>query len=73
MRLSWRRLYRQFGSDLAKASDPNTVNSFRTECLRELKKIKDAWQDLHYSTAKGVLLLSPSLSRVPPSPLRLVE
>ena len=73
MRLSWRRLYRHFGSDPAKASDPNTVNSFRTECLRELKKIKDAWPDLHYSTAKGILLLSPSLPRIPPSPLRLVE
>ena len=73
MRLSWKQLYRQFGSDQVKASDPNTVNSFRTECLRELKKIKDAWPDLHYSTAKGVLLLSPSLPRIPPSPLRLVE
>ena len=73
MRLSWRQLYRQFGSDQVKASDPNTVNSFRTECLRELKKIKDAWPDLHYSTAKGVLLLSPSLPRIQPSPLRLVE
>ena len=38
LRLSWRQLYHQFGSDPAKASDPNTVNSFRTECLRELKK-----------------------------------
>ena len=73
MRLSWQSLYRQFGADPAKARDPNTVNSFRTECLRELKKIKRAWPALNYSTAKGVLLLSPSLPRIQPSQLRLVE
>ena len=37
-RLSWKQLYCQFGSNQVKANDPNTVNSFRTECLRELKK-----------------------------------
>ena len=50
MRLSWPRLYRQFGSDPAKASDTRTVDAFRTDCLRELKKIKGAWPSLHYST-----------------------
>ena len=43
------------------------------DCLRELKKIKTAWPDLHYSTPKGVLLLSPSPPRIAPSQLRLVE
>ena len=73
MRLSWPRLYRQFGSNPAKASDTRTVDAFRTDCLRELKKIKGAWPSLHYSTAKGVLMLSPSPPRIPPSQLRLVE
>ena len=40
LRLSWPRLYRQFGSDPAKANDTRTVDNFRTDCLRELKKIK---------------------------------
>ena len=73
MRLSWPRLYRQFGSDPAKASDTRTVDAFRTDCLRELKKIKGPWPDLHYNTGKGVLLLSPSLPRIAPSQLRLLE
>ena len=42
--------------------------------LRELKKIKDAWPDLHYyRTVTGALLLSPSPPRIPPAQLRLVE
>ena len=54
LRLSWRQLYRQFGVDPAKASDNQTVQNFRYKILRELKKIKLAWTDLNYSTAKGV-------------------
>ena len=74
LRLSWRRLYRQFGVDPTQAEDKNTVNDFRTKCLRELKKIKLAWPDLNYSTAKGVLILSPSKPAIPPAQqLSLVE
>ena len=73
VRLSWPRLYHQFGSDPVKANDTRTVDNFRTDCLRELKKIKDAWPDLHYQTVKGALLLSPSPPRIPPAQLRLVE
>ena len=65
LRLSWRQLYRQFGVDPAKANDKNTVNRFRTHALRELKKIKLAWPDLNYATAKGVLILSPSTPMIP--------
>ena len=50
MRLTWRQMYRQFGVDPAKAGHRVTVDAFRTDCLRELKKIKTAWPDLHYST-----------------------
>ena len=64
MRLSWRSLYRQFGVDPSRASDNRTVDAFRTDCLREFKKIKLAWPELNYATAKGVLILSPSKSQI---------
>ena len=62
IRLSWGRLYRQFGADPAKADDKNTVNNFHTDCLRELKKIKMAWPGLNYATAQGVLILWPRIA-----------
>ena len=71
--LSWKRLYRQFGMDPAKASDRVTVDNFRKDCLRELTKIKTAWPGLNYSTAKGVLILSRSKPSIVPVNLRLVE
>ena len=73
LRLTWSHLYRQFGVDPARANDTRTVDAFRTKCLRELYKIKQAWPDLHYQTVKGALLLSPSPPRIAPSQLRLVE
>ena len=73
LRLAWKSLYRQFGADPAKAGDKNTVNNFRTKCLRELKKIKTAWPSLNYATAKGVLLLSPSAPSILPAQRRLLE
>ena len=73
LRLTWRQIYRQFGVDPTKASDKATLSNFRTDCLRELKKIKDAWPDLHYQTAAGALLLLPSPPCIAPSQLRLVE
>ena len=45
-RLTWRLLYSQFGAHPDKASDRVTVDAFRTDCLRELKKIKLAWPSL---------------------------
>ena len=73
--LSWPMLYRQFGADPTKADDKRTVNDFRTDSLRELKKIKLAWPDLHYATAKGVLILYPSKPAIAPTtgPQRLAE
>ena len=66
-RLTWRQLYRQFGVDPAKASDHRTVQNFRSRTVYELKKIKLAWPDLNYSTAPGVLILSPSRPTITPS------
>ena len=54
--LTWRQLYRQFGTDPAKARDQPTVPFFRRQALRELKKIKLTWPELNYSTAPGVLI-----------------
>ena len=70
LRLSWRQVYRQFGAHPSKASDNNTVQAFRYKVLRELKKIKLAWPDLNYSTAKGALILSPSTPVIAPSDQR---
>ena len=71
MRLSWRQLYRQFGVDPAKANDKTTVQAFRRKVLRELVKIKTAWPDLNYETAKGVLILSPSKPAIAPTRLQV--
>ena len=70
-----KQVYRQFGSDPAKASDKETIKFFRRQALRELKKIKLAWPELNYTTAPGVLILHPSTPIIPPSPdpLRLVK
>ena len=59
-RLSWARLYHQFGVAPAKVGDKRTVDAFRTDSLRELKKIQTAWPELIYATAHGVLILWPS-------------
>ena len=66
LRLTWPQVYRQFGVDPAKASDNQTVQDFRYKVLRELKKIKLAWPDLNYSTARGLLILHPSAPAIAP-------
>jgi len=63
--LTWRQLYRQFGSNPARA-DTRTIDAFRTDVLRELEKLKDAWPDLDYSTPKGCLRLRPTRPLVVP-------
>ena len=66
LRLTWRLLYSQFGAHPDKASDKRTVLNFRYKVLRELKKIKLAWPELNYATAKGVLILLPSTPAITP-------
>ena len=75
LRLTWRQLYYQFGTDQDKAHNKKTIQNFRVQVLRELKKIKIAWPELNYTTAKGVLILSPSKPAIAPTtgPQRLVE
>ena len=71
--LTWRQLYRQFGVEAAQAGNRNTVNRFRSACLRELKKIKRAWPGLNYHTVTGGLVIEPSPPRIPPVKLRLIN
>ena len=71
--LSWRQVLRQFGADPAKESRKNSVQNFRRECLREIKKIKRAWSDLSYHTVTGGLVIEPCPPRIPTSvQLRLI-
>ena len=74
-RLTWKQVYRQFGTDPAKASDNQTVQDFRYNVLRELKKIKLAWPELNYTTGRGVLILLPSRPAIAPvaAPPRLAQ
>jgi len=65
LRISWKRIYHQFGRDPAKAGNNRTVQAFRTDCLRELTKIKGAWLGLKYSTGTGVLIIGPSKPLIP--------
>ena len=60
------QVYRQFGVEPDKANDRVTVDNFRKDCLRELKKIKLAWPGLNYSIAPGVLILLPSTPMIAP-------
>ena len=73
LQISWERLYRQFGVNPAKASDKITVQAFRRKILRELKKIKTAWPQLNYSTAKAVLILMPSKPAIAPTRIQRVK
>ena len=66
VQISWKQVYRQFGVKPDKANDRVTVDNFRKDCLRELKKIKFAWPGLNYSTAPGVLILLPSTPKIAP-------
>ena len=73
LRLSWASLYGQFGVNPAQAGENRTVQAFRADCLRELKKIKMAWPGLNYTPAKGVLILWPSKPAIVPMRVQLVE
>ena len=67
LRLSWRQLYQQFGTNPDKASDKFIVRNFRQNVLRELKKVKLAWPGLNYRTGKGVLFILPSKPAILPT------
>ena len=64
--LTWRQLYRQFGVNQSRAGK-RTVDNFRTDALRELRKLKDAWPGFDYGTPKGCLELRPTRPLITPS------
>lgn len=65
-RLSWHLLYQQFGSDPTKVNDKATVNDFRTDVLRELRKLKLCWPALDYGTPLGFLEVRACMPSIPP-------
>ena len=70
--LKWSTLYEQLGADPARSGAPaRPVDSFRTKCLRELKKINTAWPTLNYRTVPGGLVLKPSRPRIAPVQFQL--
>ena len=70
LQLSWRQLYRQFGTNPANATDKRIIKIFRRQALRELKKIQIAWPELNYTTVPGLLILHPSTPAIPPASRR---
>lgn len=54
-RLSWDRLYRQFGVNPESATDKYVIRDFRKDVLRELRKLKLCWPDLKVTAPKGCL------------------
>ena len=65
VKLRWCDLYRQFGVNPSKANDNRTVQDFRKKCIRELNKIKLAWEGLDYGLIRGALVLFPAPPSVP--------
>ena len=41
------------------------VKDFRTDCLHELKKIKEAWLGLNYALVQGALIVEPAGPSIP--------
>ena len=68
-RLTWERLYIQFGAAPEKAEDKITVRNFRNDVLRELKKLKLAWPALAYATPTGCLEIKPCPPSIAPKGL----
>ena len=66
LRLTWRQLYCQFAAHPDNAHNKKTIQNFRVQALRELKKIKLAWPELNYTTAPGLLILHPSTPAIAP-------
>ena len=64
LRLTWRQIYRQFGS--TPKTDEMTITNFRAKVLRELRKLKTAWPDIDYRIPRSGLELRPTPPRIQP-------
>jgi hypothetical protein len=65
-RLSWEKLYMQFGADPARAGEKFTVRDFRKDVIRELKKLRLCWPTLNIATPPGCLEIRPCPPSVNP-------
>lgn len=65
-RLTWQRLYRQFGSNPDMADDHRTIMDFRKDALREISKLKACWPHLNVDTPKGCLEIRPCKPSIDP-------
>jgi hypothetical protein len=65
-RLSWERLYLQFGAAPEKADDKYVLRNFRMDVLRELRNLKLCWPSLSFSTPKGCLEIRPCAPSIIP-------
>ena len=64
-RLSWYQMYAQFGKDPA-AADKITVQAFRKDILREVRKLKLCWPALEYGIPKGFFEIRGCSPSIPP-------
>ena len=65
-RLSWHQMYAQFGKDPAAAADKITVQAFRKDILREVRKLKLCWPALEYGIPKGFFEIRGCSPSIPP-------
>ena len=66
LKLSWRQIYQQLGSDPANAANKYVVRNFRRHCLRELRKIRLAWPEFRFSLPRGGLIIHLCKPSIPP-------
>lgn len=57
--LPWRQMYDLFASQPVPVPPPTTLESFRTETLRELTAIEAAWPELRYECDEHTLTVMP--------------
>lgn len=69
-RLSWVRLYQQFGANRATTDEHEAMRNFRKDAIRELKKLKLCWPGFNYGTPEGCLEIRPCLPSIKPKRLR---
>lgn len=68
-RLPWELLYIQFGAEPSLVNDKDSVQNFRKDMIRELRKLKLCWPALDFATPQGCLELRPCPPSISPKAL----